>query len=262
MNDRGIRKHRRNVATAPDAPDLRWQDLLTPMRLSSSLDGELHGNHAVPETERILFALAQAVEQRDNHTAGHCERLAFMSVAMGIFMGLNRSELVTLYRGGYLHDVGKVGIPDSILFKPQPLNEEEWRVMQTHTVRGADICCHLRTLAPVVPIIRHHHERWDGSGYPDGLSGQNIPLMARMLQIADVYDALVNPRPYKLAYSSAQALHEIEEETSRGWRDPQIVKIFLTLHKDVISKASQLATGTDLDLAAMRAALMNQQARA
>jgi putative two-component system response regulator len=188
------------------------------------------------ETEDILFALAKAVEQRDRHTGSHCERLALIAVTLGIAMRLERAGLVALYRGAYLHDVGKVGIPDSILFKPGGLTPDEWTVMRSHTVRGEEICRHLQSLQPVLPIVRHHHERWDGSGYPDGLRGEQIPLMARVLQIADIYDALTNPRPYKPVFSPAEAQRIIQEETARGWRDPEIVKIFIRVRKNMISK--------------------------
>ena len=110
---------------------------------------------AIDETESILFALAQAVEQRDHQTAGHCERLAFVSVALGTAMGLERAKLLALYRGGFLHDVGKVGIPDSIMFKPAALTADEWVTMRSHSVRGEEICRHLSSLRPVLPIIRH-----------------------------------------------------------------------------------------------------------
>src|SRR5205807_7897679 len=119
--------------------------------------------------------------------------------------GLTRADLLALYRGGYLHDVGKVGIPDSILFKPGKLNGDEWLVMQSHSTRGEEICRPMKSLGPVLPIIRHHHERWDGSGYPDGLRGDQIPLLARILQTADIYDALTSPRPYKSAFSEENA---------------------------------------------------------
>jgi len=190
----------------------------------------------VSETEEILFGLAVAVEQRDRHTAGHCERLAWVAVAMGVAMGLARASLLALYRGGYLHDVGKVGIPDSILFKPGKLTAEEWIVMRSHAARGEEICRPMKSLAPVLPIIRHHHERWDGSGYPDGLRGSQIPLLARVLQIADIYDALTSPRPYKPAFADTQALRIIQQETECGWRDPELVQLFLRLHNDVISR--------------------------
>jgi putative two-component system response regulator len=199
-----------------------------------------------------LFALAQAVEQRDRHTAGHCERIAFIGVSLGIAMGLDRLSLLALYRGGYLHDVGKVGIPDSILFKPGTLTGDEWVIMRSHSARGEEICRPLKSMSSVLPIIRHHHERWDGTGYPDGLRGEQIPLLARVLQMGDIYDALTNPRPYKPAFTPAVALRTIREETDRGWRDPEIVKLFVRLHKDVLAKAPQYTALTDRSLEAMR----------
>ena len=203
----------------------------------------------VNETEEILFGLAVAVEQRDRHTAGHCERLAWTAVALGVAMGLDRASLLALYRGGYLHDVGKVGIPDSILFKPGKLNAEEWVVMRSHAARGEEICRPMKSLAPVLPIIRHHHERWDGSGYPDGLRGDQIPLLARVMQIADIYDALTSPRPYKRAFPDSKALQIIEQETERGWRDPELVQLFLRLHKDVICRLAGPMGGMQASLA-------------
>jgi putative two-component system response regulator len=204
-------------------------------------------------TEGILFALAQAVEQRDAHTSGHCARMAFIGVSLGIAMGLRRSWLLSLYRGGYLHDVGKVGIPDSILFKPGKLTGPEWVIMRSHAARGEEICRHLRSLAPVLPIIRHHHERWDGTGYPDGLRGDQIPLLARVVQIADIYDALTSARPYKPALTPAEALRILEEETDRGWRDPEIVKLFIRLHPAVLSKAEEYTALSNRSLQALQA---------
>lgn len=207
------------------------------------------------ETEAIVFALAQAVEQRDHHTAGHCERMAFISVALGVMLGVEQAHLVTLYRGGFLHDVGKVGIPDSILFKPGKLSAEEWVTMRTHPTRGVEICRHLNSLQPVLPLIRHHHERWDGSGYPDGLSGEQIPLLARILQLADIYDALTSPRPYKQAFLPKQALRIMEEESARGWRDPDLMSQFLILHEHVLAKLH----ATDGSLLAIRDSLTRLQ---
>jgi len=215
----------------------------------------------VSETEMIFFALAQAVEQRDLHTSTHCERLAFISVAMGMIAGREQDDLLALYRGGFMHDIGKIGIPDSILFKKGKLSQEEWAIMRSHTTRGVEICRHLKSLAPVVPLIRHHHERWDGSGYPDGLAGEQIPLLARLLQIGDIYDALTSPRPYKDAISPAKALRIIDEETKRGWRDPRIVDLFLQLQKDVLSKVERFTLGSDRSLEAMRTALAQLQAK-
>ncbi len=189
------------------------------------------------EAESILFALAQAIEHRDKATIGHCERLATLSMMLGTALGLPRGQIVALYRGGYLHDIGKVAVPDSILFKPGPLTPEEWRIMRTHTTNGEDICRSAKTLAPVLPIIRSHHERWDGSGYPDGLAGERIPLLARVLQIADVYDALTSERPYKAAYPSPAALDMLDEEAARGWRDPKLVRLLRQLIETPIETA-------------------------
>lgn len=217
---------------------------------------ESHVPFSLDATERILFALAQAVEQRDHQTAGHCERLAFMAVAMGLAMGLERVQLLSLYRGGYLHDLGKVGIPDSILFKPDKLTASEWVIMRSHTTRGEEICRPLASLQSVLPIIRHHHERLDGSGYPDGLSGNQIPLLARIVQVADIYDALVNTRPYKSAFDPKEALQVLRAETEKGWRDPHIVGVFVRLHEKVITRIGEYAGDADRSLESLRAALV------
>lgn len=181
---------------------------------------------SLEEAETILFALAQSVEKRDKYTGDHCERLARYSVMLGSALGLSRSQLLALHRGGYLHDIGKVCVPDSILFKKGSLTEEEWIIMRSHTTKGEEICRPMKTLAPVLPIIRNHHERWDGSGYPDGLKGEEIPILARVLQIADIYDALTTARPYKRALSKEEAFAILEAEAHRGWRDAELVPLF------------------------------------
>jgi putative two-component system response regulator len=182
---------------------------------------------SLDEAETILFALAKSVEQRDKYTGQHCERLAAYSISLGQALGLPRLDQLALYRGGYLHDIGKIGIPDSILFKRGLLTEMEWQIMRQHTLRGEEICRAMKTLAPVLPIIRSHHERWDGSGYPDGLRGEEIPLLARILQVADIYDALTTARPYKPAFSQPHALEIMLEEARRGWRDPELIPLFV-----------------------------------
>jgi putative two-component system response regulator len=181
---------------------------------------------SLEEAETILFALAQSVEHRDRYTGLHCERLAVYGIALAQALGLPRRDQLALYRGGYLHDIGKIAIPDSILFKRGLLTEEEWQIMRLHTIRGEEICRPMKTLTPVLPIIRSHHERWDGSGYPDGLSGEGIPLLARILQVADIYDALTTARPYKPAFSHRHAIEMMLEEAQRGWRDPELVPLF------------------------------------
>ncbi len=186
---------------------------------------------SLDEAETILFALAKSVEARDSYTGMHCERLAALSVRLGEALGLSGAEQLALYRGGYLHDIGKVGIPDAILFKTGLLTAEEWQVMRMHTIRGEEICRPMKTLAPVLPIIRSHHERWDGSGYPDGLEGDAIPLLARILQVADIYDALTTARSYKPAFSHSHALEIMLEESQRGWRDPELIPLFAEIAK-------------------------------
>ena len=181
---------------------------------------------SLEEAETILFALAQAVEQRDTATGSHCHRLATMSVMLGRTIGLSPEALTALFRGGYLHDIGKISIPDAILFKNGALTEHEWSIMRTHPIKGEEICRHMKSLWPVLPIIRSHHERWDGSGYPDGLEKGQIPLLARILQIADIYDALVTVRPYKVALSHSTALGVIQDEVCKGWRDAELVRAF------------------------------------
>jgi putative two-component system response regulator len=213
---------------------------------------------SLDEAETILFALAQAVEARDSYTAEHCQRLATYSVALGVALGLSRPELVALYRGGFLHDIGKVSIPDSILRGNHQLTDAEWAVMKQHTVRGEEICRPMKSLAQVLPIIRSHHERWDGSGYPDGLSGENIPLLARILQIIDIFDALITERTYKRAYSVEEATRVLEEEVARGWRDPELVSLFISLlSRNMLESTASLIDSDWPELSAMLRSLQH-----
>jgi putative two-component system response regulator len=179
--------------------------------------------------EKMLLTLGRTVEAKDPYTQGHCERLAAYSVALGLMLGLPPDDLTALDRGGALHDLGKIGIPDAILLKPAGLTKAEWAIMREHPIIGERICLPLRSLKRVLPIIRHHHERWDGGGYPDGLAGEAIPLTARILQVVDIFDALTTERPYKPALSQATALAALREEVARGWRDPEVVEPFIDL---------------------------------
>ena len=179
--------------------------------------------------ETVLFSLALSVEAKDPYTNGHCDRLARYSVALGKSLGLHAEQLKTLQRGGVLHDLGKVGVPESILLKPGPLNDIERAVVREHPAIGERICKPLKSLRMVLPIIRHHHERWDGSGYPDGLAGEAIPLTARIMQVADIYDAFTTERPYKRALTQEEAIALMREETAKGWWDPRLVEAFISL---------------------------------
>ena len=176
--------------------------------------------------ESVLFSLAHSIEARDPYTRGHCERLAEMSARLGENLGLPGEYIKALRRAGIVHDIGKVVVPDAILLKPGPLSVTETEVMRRHPIIGERICAPLRTFQLVLPIIRHHHERHDGSGYPDGLRGGEIPLTAAILQLADVFDALTTNRPYREAVSADRALHMIGEEAARGWWDRDLFDVF------------------------------------
>ena len=179
--------------------------------------------------ETVLFALARSIEAKDPYTDGHCERLSRAASALGERLGMGEEQVVALRRAGWLHDIGKVAVPDAILLKHGPLTAAEWTVMRRHPVVGEQICTGLNSLRAVIPVIRHHHEHWDGSGYPDGLRGEAIPMSARVLQVADVYDALTTDRPYRAALSRAAALRTLDEEVERGWWDPDVVAAFKTM---------------------------------
>jgi putative two-component system response regulator len=178
------------------------------------------------QAESVLFALAQSIEGKDPYTENHCERLSHYASSLGKCLDLPSDQITALHRAGIVHDIGKVAVPDSILLKPGPLTDEEWKIMREHPVVGENICAPLKSFRLVLPIIRHHHERLDGSGYPDRLSGEQIPFTARVLQIVDVYDALTTARPYKRALSQNEALRTMEQEVARGWWDPQIFHEF------------------------------------
>ncbi len=176
--------------------------------------------------ETVLCALARSIEGKDPYTEGHCERLSAYSVELGKRVGVSPDELTALRRAGIVHDIGKVAIPDSILLKPGKLTAEEYKIVKEHPVAGERICAPLKSFTLVLPIIRHHHERMDGSGYPDGLKGKQIPLTARILQIVDVYDALTTVRPYKPALSHDEALEIMGGEVAKGWWDGEIFAEF------------------------------------
>jgi putative two-component system response regulator len=173
--------------------------------------------------ENVLFALALSIEAKDPYTEGHCDRLSESSEALAKRLSLSEEELIALRRGGIIHDIGKVAVPDQILLKPGPLTPEERKVMQQHTIVGAGICSPLKSFRSVLPVIRHHHEKIDGSGYPDGLKGDAVPLTARILQTVDIYDALTTDRPYRKAMAPDRAFALMREEVKRGWWDGALV---------------------------------------
>ena len=176
--------------------------------------------------EAVIFALARSIEGKDPYTQGHCERLADYSARLGEHLRLPAEEIKALRRAGIVHDIGKVAVPDSILLKPSRLTRSEQMILRLHPLVGERICASLKSFQLVLPIIRHHHEKMDGSGYPDRLRGKQIPLAARVLQIVDVYDALSTQRPYKPALSAAAALDVMRNEVKKGWWDPEVFAAF------------------------------------
>jgi putative two-component system response regulator len=182
---------------------------------------------ALDSAEAAFMALALTIEARDPTTGGHCERLARHGVMLGEVIGLSPDELNTLHRGAYLHDIGKIGVPDAVLLKPGALTGEEFDLMKRHTEIGDRLCEPLQSLRLVRPIIRSHHERLDGSGYPQGLRGDGVPLLAQIVGIVDVYDALANRRPYRGPMTAEEAAGHIRREMEQGKFDRRYVEAFL-----------------------------------
>ncbi|MFA4875283.1 MAG: HD domain-containing phosphohydrolase [bacterium] len=184
-------------------------------------------NDDLDHAEAVVLSLARAVEAKDTTTGDHCDRLIRLSRAFGTYLGLEEKDIRTLERASILHDVGKIGIPDSILLKPGKLTDDEWEIMRTHPIVGEEICHPLKSLSEVCPIIRHHHEKWNGMGYPDGLMADSIPYLARVFQVMDAFDAMSTQRPYKRAFSLEETLRTLGEETVKGYWDPAVMDKFL-----------------------------------
>ncbi|HEY1419805.1 MAG TPA: HD-GYP domain-containing protein [Candidatus Dormibacteraeota bacterium] len=190
------------------------------------------------DSEQLVFALAAAAEARDPYTVSHAQRVANSALHVGTRLGLHEADLVALYRGGRIHDIGKIALPDAILLKPGPLNAEEERQMRAHPVIGESIVKPLPSAANLLPIVRHHHERFDGGGYPDGLCGHKIPLLARIVSVCDAYDALASDRPYRARRDSEEAIETLMRGAGQQW-DRELVSILLSelpvIHFEVAS---------------------------
>jgi putative two-component system response regulator len=184
-----------------------------------------HFTDDLESAETVLFSLALSIEAKDPCTEGHCERLSKNSVALADELGLPDELKVALRRAGIVHDVGKVAVPDHILLKPGPLDSEEWKIMRQHPLIGERICSPLKSFRHVLPIIRQHHEKLDGSGYPDGLKGEEIALTAQIMQTVDIYDALSTARPYRKALSPKEAFAIIYSEVKKGWWNEELVNL-------------------------------------
>ena len=186
--------------------------------------------------ERVILALSKAIEARDGYTEQHTERVTARAVALGEAIGLPEPTLRVLHQGGMLHDVGKIGVPEAILGKPGPLDDTEFAAMRRHPNMGVEICRPLRSslVAQALPIIRYHHERVDGKGYPDGLTGENIPLVARITAISDAYDAMTSDRPYRRGMPSSRALAILREGAGTQW-DRELVTEFSLLPATILN---------------------------
>lgn len=183
-------------------------------------------NDHLDNAESIVFSLARIIEAKDVFTMGHADRVSKYSVALGKLMNRSEEELEILGRGGLLHDVGKVAIPDSILLKPGQLTSEEFEIMKSHAMVGYTICERLRSAKDALPLIRHHHEKLNGEGYPDGLKGQEIPILVRIVTIVDIYDALTSRRSYKDAWSNERTFKVMHEEVKKGWWDGDVLEVW------------------------------------
>ena len=206
-----------------DIPEFRTRvkSLLRMKRLTDELES----------TEAIVTMLGQIVEARDPYTEGHCERLAAYATALGNALGLSQFDLDTLHRGAILHDVGKIGITDGVLLKPGKLNAEELALMRQHPVIGDSLCRTVKSLERVRPIVRSHHEREDGHGYPDGLRRGEIPLLAQIVGVVDVFDALTTNRPYRKSMTVEAAYEIMLSDAAQGWSPMELVVMFIDLHR-------------------------------
>jgi cyclic di-GMP phosphodiesterase len=181
---------------------------------------------SLDSAEQVIFALAAAVEAKDAYTERHTHRVAESARHLGMRMGLPEPALDALYRGGIIHDIGKIGVPDAVLLKPGPLDQVELVRMQSHSLIGESIIRPLRSGANLLPIIRNHHEHFEGGGYPDGLVGQSIPQLARIVSVCDAFDAMVTDRPYRARRPVSAAIEILKQGAGPQW-DPELVALFV-----------------------------------
>lgn len=219
---KGIEAGADDFLTKPICPEELFARVSSLLKLKEFTD-------ELETAESVLCTLGLSVESRDPYTEGHCERLARNAAELGSHLGLDEESIVALRRGGYLHDLGKVAVPDDILKKGSNLTPAEWVIMKQHPAAGEAICRPLKSLRLVLPIIRSHHEHSDGSGYPDGLRQGEIPLLPRLLQVVDVYDALRTARPYKPPLQHEQAAVTMREEACAGLWDLELVAEFFRM---------------------------------
>ncbi len=195
----------------------RIRSLLSLRKLQGELD----------HSEDIIMTLAIAIEAKDRYTKGHSERVGTLSMEFAEFLGLTEENRSVLFKAGVLHDIGKIGVDNLLLNKTDDLCPDELKAIQKHVLIGETICAPLNSARHILPVIRHHHERWDGNGFPDRLTGKEIPLFARITSITDSFDAMVSIRPYRKSYSLAQAIGIMESEKFSGQWDPSLIGSFI-----------------------------------
>lgn len=185
---------------------------------------------ALDESQNMIFTLTLTLESKDSNTRGHSERVAEYVHSLADFLDLPETDKKNIWRAAILHDIGKIGIPDIILNKSSGLTEDEWEIMKSHPVRGESICSKLKFAREILPIIRHHHEHYNGAGYPDGLIGESIPYLARIVSVADTVDAMTSPRNYRLPVTMEEAVEELKRCAGTQF-DPAIVEAFVEVYK-------------------------------
>jgi len=205
----------------PEELHTRVRSLMRLKRLTDDLES----------AESLFLTLGRVIEARDPCTEGHCERLAEYATMLGKQLNLDRAQLDALYRGAFLHDVGKIAIPDRVLLKKGRLTRKEYALMKRHPAVGDDLCRTVRAFEAVRPIVRHHHERVDGRGYPDGLAGDAIPLLAQIVSVVDVFDALTTDRPYRKALPTTTAYRMMRDDARSGWCPEPLTEVFIELHQ-------------------------------
>jgi putative two-component system response regulator len=210
-----------NKPVDPEELQTRVRSLMRIKRLTDDLDS----------AESLFLTLGRIIEARDPCTEGHCDRLSDYATTLGRHLQLDQADLDALYRGAFLHDVGKIAIPDRVLLKRGRLTEKEYDLMKQHPAIGDDLCRTVRSFEAVRPIVRHHHERLDGGGYPDGLAGDRIPLLAQIVSVVDVFDALTTDRPYRKALPTATAYRMMRDDARGGWCREDLVALFIDLHR-------------------------------
>ena len=206
----------------PHAGDLRRLEAAYRQSLRCAEDVRRLYRQQQRSISQSLLALANALEAKDAYTRGHSERVAHLGRRIATGLGLDADDVAAVGEAGLLHDIGKIGVPEATLQKSGPLSSEEWHGMRRHPVVGAQIVAPFEFFVRSAPLIRYHHERWDGGGYPDGLAGPAIPLGARIVAAADVFDALTSARPYRAALAPAAALTQLLDEAGRSL-DPDVV---------------------------------------